>query len=325
MVYDRNPDYVPRAEPADGLAGGKIVKLSRIEYKVIPDQATAVAALNAGEVDLVDQPSLDMVPVVERNKDIVVEVVSPLPAYGVLRPNHLFPPFNNVKARQALALMVNQRDYLQAGFGDEKWWQECRSYFVCGAPYGVTVGAEAYDKPDMARAKQLLAEAGYKGEKIVIIATNEIPSLGAMAQVTAGKLKELGVNVDLQRSDWGGVVTRRSKKDDPYQGGWHIFHTTAGGTSMHHPLTNFAVNTACGGGNWFGWPCDEEADRLRNRFLLATEEASKKQAVEALHKRLWEVQPFALTGQYYGPTFWRKNVTGVLKANQVVWWNIDKG
>jgi peptide/nickel transport system substrate-binding protein len=169
-----------------------------------------------------------------------------------------------------------------------------------------------------------MAESGYKGEKVVMIATNEIQSLFAMANVTAEKLKQIGVNVDIQLSDWGGVVTRRAKKDDPYQGGWHIFHTTWGGLSMSHPLSNVAVNEQCGGNNWFGWGCDEEASALLDKFIRAPEPAQQKQLAEAYQKRLMEVQPLALTGQYNQPTFFRKSVHGLLKATVIVFWNVSK-
>ncbi|MBI1776299.1 MAG: ABC transporter substrate-binding protein [Proteobacteria bacterium] len=324
VVYDKNKDYVPRSDAPDGLAGAKLVKVDRVEYKYLPDANTAVAALGANEVDLMDQPSIDLVPIVEKNADIELKVIAPIPAVGVVRPNHLYPPFNNVKARAALSAMMNQTDYLQAGFGDKKWWSTCFSYFVCGAPYGSEAGSEPYRQPDMAKAKQLLAESGYKGEKIVIIGAMDIASLNAMTMVTADKLRQIGANVDLQMSDWGGVVTRRGKKEPPDQGGWNIFHTTWGGVSMAHPLLNVAVNEQCGGNNWFGWPCDEEADKLLDRFIRAPEAAQQKQIAEAYQKRLWEVQPLALTGQYSQPTFYRKSLDGVLKAIVLVFWNISK-
>ncbi len=325
VIYDKNKDYQPRNEPPSGLAGGKVVKVDRVEYKVIPDSATSIAALNAGEVDLVDQPPLDMVKLVRNNPDVKMEVLTPVPAVGVIRPNHLHPPFNNLKARQALQMMAEQLDYLQAGFGDDnKLWSVCHSYFVCGAPYGTEAGSEMYKKADMAKAKQLLAESGYKGEKITIIGASDIPSLNAMTLVTAEKLKAIGGNVEVILADWGSIVTRRSKKEPPDQGGWNIFHTTWGGVSMHHPLTNVAVNGDCSGKNWFGWPCDEESMKLRDQFLSAASPEEAKKIAEAYHKRLYEVQPLAVTGQYDQPTFFRKNVTGLRKSTIINFWNVDK-
>ncbi|MBI1776754.1 MAG: ABC transporter substrate-binding protein [Proteobacteria bacterium] len=324
VVYEKNPDYVPRSDAPDGLAGGKIVKVDRIEYKILPDASTAAAALNAGEVDLIDQPALDLVPLVEKNPNVTVEVITPIPAVAVLRPNHLQPPFNNAKARAALSAMMQQTDFMQAAIGDKKWWSTCFSYFVCGMPYGTEAGSEEYRKPDMAKAKQLLGESGYKGGKAVIVSTDEIPAQGAMARVAVDKLKQLGVNVDLQMSDWGGVITKRLNRGPVEQGGWSLFAVSWNGVSMAHPLSNIAVNTNCAGTNWLGWPCDEEASKILDRFIRSTDDAEKKQIAESLHRRLWQVQPLALAGQYSQPTFYRKSLDGVLKAAVLVFWNISK-
>ena len=52
VVYVKNTGYVPRSEPADGLSGGKVVKVDRVEWIYIPDKNTALAALTSGEADI---------------------------------------------------------------------------------------------------------------------------------------------------------------------------------------------------------------------------------------------------------------------------------
>src|SRR5438128_6660957 len=249
-VYVKNPDYVPRADPPDGNAGAKIAKVDRVEWIVLPDPFTKSSAIQRGEVDIIDQLPNDQIPVLEKSKDIVIDRTSFLAAIGYIRPNHLYPPFDNPKARQALALAVNQEEYLSAAFGDERWWRPCYSFFVCGSPNETEAGSERYQKQDLARAKALLAEAGYRGEKVVLINTHEIASIGALGDVTANNLRKLGMNVEIADSDWGTLVARRARKDPPGQGGWNIFHTTSGGASVHSPVTNFTID--CGGGttNW---------------------------------------------------------------------------
>jgi peptide/nickel transport system substrate-binding protein len=324
VVYEKNPDYLPRAEPADGLAGGKVVNLDRVEWVVLPDPFTKSTALQRGEVDMIDQLPHDQIPILEHAPGVVLGRVALIDAYGIIRPNHLFPPFDNPKARQALAFAVDQRAYASAAFGDERWWRECWSFFVCGSANGTEAGAEPYRKQDLSRAKELLAEAGYKGQKIVLINTGEVPSIGALGDVTADNLKRIGVNVELAMSDWGTMVARRAKKDPPDQGGWNLFHTTVGGTAMFSPLTNFAINSGCAGDNWFGWPCDAKTEELRSVYIRAADEAPSRAALEALHRHLWEALPDIPVGQYIQPWAWRSNVTGVLRANLIVFWNIDK-
>jgi peptide/nickel transport system substrate-binding protein len=324
VVYEKNPDYVPRAEPPDGLAGGKVVKLDRVEWIVLPDPFTKSGALQRGEVDMIDQLPQDQIPVLEHAPDVVIGRVALIDAYGIIRPNSLYPPFNNEKARQALALAVDQRAYLSAAFGDERWWRQCWSFFVCGSAAGTEAGSQDYRRQDLGRAKQLLAEAGYKGEKIVMLTTQEIPSIAALGDVTADTLRKIGVNVDIAVSDWGTMVARRAKKEPPAQGGWNLFHTTVGGTAMSMPFANFTINSSCDGKNWFGWPCDPKTEELRTAYIRAADEGADQAALEALHRRLWQALPDIPVGQYSQPFAWRSNVTGVLRGPLLVFWNIDK-
>ncbi len=273
---------------------------------------------------MIDQLPQDQIPVLEHAEGVVIGKVSPIDSYGIIRPNSLYPPFNNPKARQALALLVDQREYASAAFGDKRWWRQCWSFFVCGSDNGTEVGSENYRQQDLARAKALLAEAGYKGEKIVMLTTQEIPSIAALGDVTADNLRKIGVNVDIAVSDWGTMVARRAKKEPPGQGGWNLFHTTVGGTTMSSPLANFAINSNCDGKNWFGWPCDPKTEELRANYIRAADEGADQAALEALHRHLWQALPDIPVGQYTQPFAWRSNVSGVLHAPLLVFWNIDK-
>jgi peptide/nickel transport system substrate-binding protein len=324
VVYEKNPNYVPRTEAPSGNAGAKVVKVDRVEYIVIPDPATAVNALIKGEVDFIDTPSLDLIPTLEKSPDITIAEVFPLGFCGVIRPNALHPPFNNVKARQALAYMVDQREYAQAAYGSPKFWRECYSYWICGGPNGSENGSADFRKQNIEKAKQLLKEAGYNGEKIVVISASDQPIYNALTMVTVENLKKIGMNVDLQVMDWGGVTTRRAKKDPPAQGGWHIFHTTTGAAPMANPLTSVVTSMTCDQKNWVGWPCDEEAERLRDLFINERDPGKRQQVLDQMNARLWQVVPLALLGQYNQPFAWRKNVGGMLKTSIPVFWNVEK-
>ena len=190
-VFDRNPDYIPRDEPPDGLAGGRRVEVDRVEWRVIPDPATAAAALQAGEVDLWEQPTLELLPLLRRNPNVRIERLTDLSNQTMLRPNSLYPPFNDPRARLALAYAIDQSDIMAAGFGEPANWRTCRAYFICGGPYGTTAGTEGL-KQDFTRARALLSEAGYKGEKLTMVSTKEIAWIGQMAEVAADQIRAPG-------------------------------------------------------------------------------------------------------------------------------------
>jgi hypothetical protein len=105
VVYEKFDGYRPRNEPADGAAGGKIAHYQRIEWHILPDPATAAAALQAGEVDWLDQPLPDLIPTLTRNRNIQVDVLNPYGIMSVMRLNHLQAPFND----RATALVARSR------------------------------------------------------------------------------------------------------------------------------------------------------------------------------------------------------------------------
>ena len=185
-VYVKNPDYVPRSEPPDWASGGKIVKLDRVEWLVVAEPSIAAAALGSGEVDWWENPPLDLARVLAANPDLTVEDTDPLGSMGLLRFNQLQPPFDNVKMRQAVLAVTDQAEFMTALAGDAKDWKRCASFFTCGTPMANDAGAAALTgKRDFEAAKRLIAEAGYKGEKIVILdgvdlSTNHIHGLVAL-------------------------------------------------------------------------------------------------------------------------------------------------
>jgi peptide/nickel transport system substrate-binding protein len=324
VVYVKNTDYVPRKEAASWASGGKVVKVDRVEWIYIPDSATAAAALNAGEADWWEQMPPDLIPLLSKNKEITVKNIDPLGSMGMIRFNFLHPPFNNVKLRQALLYAVNQPDYVVAIAGDPKNGNPCYSYFTCGTPLASEVGAESLKgKRDMDKARQLVKESGYKGEKIVIIDATDQPIVHAQSLLTLDMLKKLGLNAEVQAGDWGTLITRRAVKEPVEKGGWSIFHTWLVGPDMLNPAVDFPIR-GTGEKAWFGWPTDPQIEALREVWFNATDEASSKKAAAAVQQRAFEFVPFIPTAQFILPTAFRSNISGVIIAPIAFLWNIEK-
>jgi len=209
---------------------------------------------------------------------------------------------------------------MTAGYGDEKYWRRCNSYYVCGGPYGTEAGTEDL-RPDLAKARALLAEAGYHGETLVFSATREIAWVGHMTEVVVDELKQAGMNVDVIWADWGTAARRQTNQSPPTAGGWNLY--VAATSAVHHPLTNVGTNMSCSRKNAAGWPCDARAAELRQAFLDA-DEADQPAALDKLHRYLAVVQPYRVLGQYEQPSALRTNVTGLLTSPVIVYWNIDK-
>src|SRR4029079_3965190 len=153
-VYEKNRDYVPRKEAPSWTAGGKVVKVDRVEWITMPDAQTAVNALQSGDIDFMENPSFDILPVLAGNNDIHGEPLDKLGFQTVGRMNFLYPPFDNIKVRRAALLAMNQKDVLDALVGNAKYQKVCGAFFVCDTPFATDVGAETLVKGNgMAEAK----------------------------------------------------------------------------------------------------------------------------------------------------------------------------
>ncbi len=221
-----------------------------------------------------------------------------------------------------MASLINQSDFLSAAFTtDRTWWKECFSFFGCDTPHATDAGSEAYHTPDVARAKRLFAEAGYKGEKIVLLTTTEIPLIDALAEVAADELKQAGMNVDVVASDWGTLVKRRMQQGPAAQGGWNIFVSGLDTPVLAQPATNILIDARCDRNNYNGWPCSEQLEALR----AATIDDPAQANFDAYSRALWQQFPSILLGQYKQPIAWRTNVSGIPHDGyNLVFWNISK-
>jgi peptide/nickel transport system substrate-binding protein len=324
-VFAKNPDYLPREEAPSFASGGKVAKVDRVEWLYIPDTTTAAAALNAGEADWYEQPPADLVPVFAANKDIVVATVDPLGNHGILRFNQLQPPFNNLKLREAVLNLVDQKDYMAAAAGDPKYWKTCVSLFGCGTPFETTAGADApLNGPNPSKAKQLIQESGYQGEKIVLLSATDQPIVHGQALVTLDTLRRAGLNVELQAMDWGTLITRRTSKEPVEKNGWSIFHTWTSAPDFFSPAVNLPLR-ANGEKAWFGWPSDPKIEALIDAWFKAQDlAAQQKLAADIQVEAYTNNVPYVPTGQFVAPTAYRKNLDGIIIAPVVFLWNVEK-
>ena len=322
-VYVRNPDYIPAKGAPDWTSGGKVAHFERIEWQAVPEQATAAAALRAGEIDWYEQVQPDLVPSLRANPDIRIGTANPTGFNGILRFNHLHPPFNNPAIRHAVLLAANQQDYMEAlTGGDPESWAHCRSMYPCGTPNGRD-GAAALMPGDLEKAKVALKASGYNGEKVVVLSPADVPTIHPMGQVTADLLKRLGMNVEFAAMDWATLVARRASKEPTEKGGWSIFHTWAPSSILGTPVEHFAMR-GLGTKGWAGWFGDEKIEALTAEWTTAVTDAARSAAAAAVQVRAFETVPFVLCGQFQIRTAYRKSVTGIVEGGAAYMWNVRR-
>ncbi len=313
IVFDKNAAYVPRKDGVASFnAGPKVVYVDRVVWNFIPDPATAEAALEQNEVDWWENPTIDLIPQIRRNKSLVVAVTDRTGEMGCLRFNHLFPPFDNPAIRRVVVAAMDQKECMEAVAGAEPSIIKTDvGLFVPGTPMASTAGVEITRGPkDYDKLKADLKAAGYKGEKVVILAATNFPSIWAQAQVAIDALTRIGINVDLQSLDWGTVVQRRASKEPNDKGGWNIFFTFLGGFGNISPAPNIAIR-ANGTAAWFGWPSSTKIEELYAAWFEAPDIAAQKKICNDMQVAFWQDPTYAPLGMYDMPTAYRNTLTDV--------------
>ncbi len=322
-VYVKFDKYKPRPEAPSGLAGGKVVKVDRVEWKWIPDHQTAINALLAGEVDMLESPPHDLYPVLKADSNVRLFNSNPLGNQYTFRFNVLHKPFDNPKVRQAVLQALNQEDFLKGVIGDATYYKTCKSFFPCGSPMASTKALEGQLDSNFEKSRALLKEAGYDGTPIVLMHSTDLAVLNNLAPVAKSLLEKGGFKVDMVSMDWQTLVARRAKKDPPTAGGWHAFLTSWVAADILNPVMMGFLNASCDKA-MFGWPCDKDIEGLRDGFARETNPAKQRQIAEQVQVRAVQYPTHVPLGQWYGAFALRKNVEGVLEAPVTVFWNVTK-
>jgi peptide/nickel transport system substrate-binding protein len=315
-VYVRHEAYVPRQEPAKMWSGGKMAYFDRVEWHMLPDPATAAAALQKGEVDWVERPLFDLIPKLKATAGITVEQIDPMGFFGILVLNNAVPPFDNPKLRAALLPAIDQRDFMAAVVGDETGSAHMGvGMFTPGSPFASDAGMGALNgKRDLALAKRLIAESGYKGEKIVLMAP-EIPEYRAMAEVSNATFQQLGLNVDLQSMDWGTLSSRQRSKDPAVMAGWGGYCVGWAGLWPSNPGSNIPLD---------GVKSNPKMEALKASWFDAADTGDQRKIAEQMQLLAVEAPPFIPLGQYFIPYAYRSGLSGFVGAPITALWNVRK-
>jgi peptide/nickel transport system substrate-binding protein len=325
-VYEKNPDYVPRKEPPSWTAGGKEVKVDRVEWISIPDAQTAVNALQSGDVDFVENVPFELVETLAANEELKVDTLDKLGFQNLGRMNFLYPPFDNVKVRRAAFLALNQKDVLDAQVGDPQYYRLCGAVFGCDTPLATDIGSESLVKGNgMAEARKQLAESGYDGTPVVIMAPTDVLAYKALPIVAAQLLRKAGFKVDLQTMDWQTLVSRRTSRKPLSEGGWNMFFSNFIIADVVNPAVNELVSGRGTKGAWWGWPEDAKVEAMRNAFVRSSSPEEQKKIAADIQREVYDQVLYIPLGQWRRVAAWRKSLSGVIEGPATpVFWNIDK-
>jgi len=317
MLLERNPDYVPRREAPDFLAGGKRVKIDQLTLRVMPDQSTGANALMAGEIDYMQYLPFDMLPILEKEKSVRLMGLGGIHQFqGNFRLNHAAPPFDNPAVRKVLWKLVDQEATLTAIGVPEKYRaRPCSSFWMCGTPLSTEEGGAAA-KFDLAAAKSELQASGYNGEPVIILEVAGSISQTA-SRVLVQNMRDAGFTVDQQPRDWPTVLARRAKKE-----GWSMFPVYSNGTDMYSPLTHFYVAATCN--DFPGWSCDNRIPALLKSFTQAGTLDERRRIAAEIQVAAYALTPSVMWGQFTIPAGHRTELKGLIQSSYPMFWEVDR-
>jgi peptide/nickel transport system substrate-binding protein len=314
MTLARFEAYKPRPEPADFLAGGKVVKLDQVVLKVMPDDATAVTALLAREIDYMQYLPFDWLDKLGTAADVKIMSLTGVDMFqGNFRLNAASGPFADEAVRRVMWKLVDQTETLQAiGIPERFTIAHCPSFFMCDAPLSTDSGATVA-KLDIAEARRMLAATSYKGEPVVMLQVSGSISQTAAA-VLAQHMREAGFTVDEQVMDWGTVLTRRGRKE-----GWSLYPVYSNGIDMVSPLTHFYIGSNCA--DYSGWSCDTVMTGLLTAYAKAPDEAVRKRIAVQIQEAAYRSVPAVMWGQFARPAGYRSRLTNLIPSSFPMFWN----
>lgn len=316
-AFARFDKYVPRDEKAEFWSGGKKAYLDRVEWHIIPDAGTAAQALEKGEVDWLERPLFDLLPKLRKTAGVKVEVVDPLGTWTEIYFNNAIPPFDNPKLRRALFPAIVQSDFIQSVVGDQaELMRTGVGTFLPSSPYASNVGMEAINGPrSLDKARQLIKESGYNGELIVQMVPTELPTANAYGMVTNALLKQLGLNVRLDATDWGTLLSRWNAKENTGAGAWNVFAVGWAGLWITNPGSHLPLH---------GHKPNPKMEALTEQWFDAPDLPAQKAVCEQMQLLAFEEPPFIPVGQYFVPQAHRDSVTDIVRAPVTAFWNVKK-
>ncbi len=322
-AWAKNDDYVPRKEPPSGIAGGRVPAVDRIEWTVITDSSTAMAALLAGEQDGWDFPPAELVEKMKDDPHLQVQSRNKAGGYFMLQFNHLQAPFNSQAVRQAVAMAVDQEDFIKAVQSDPELGSTHYGIYTNGTQYATEAGADILKVRSIDKGKAALAAAGYKGEKVVLLANQESAQLASLNFVAEDLLRKLGMNVELVAMDAATLASRRLNREGLDKGGWSLYLTGWTGNDVLNP----AVNPMLRGSGLTGFPgwCDDpELERLRAAWAFSADPEEQKRMATAVQVRALQTLPYIPLGSTMTRSVYRDTVKGLFPCPVSAYWGLSK-
>ena len=298
IILERSDKYAKRTEKSDGYAGERAAHFDRIIFFPVPDPATRVSGIKAGDYDYAESIPGDLFEGLEKDPTVKT-MIRKAAEFGEVFFNQKEGVMTNPKLRQAILAALNLEPVLRASIGPEKLWALNGALMPPGTKWYSKVALEGYSQNNPEKAKALAKEVGYKGEPIRYMVTTSYTYHYNASVVIAKQLKDAGFNIDLQIYDWATLVSRRAQSNL-----WDIFYTTHG--FVPDPMLYTFMSPA-----YPGWWDTPRKRQYTTDFTSGLEPAKRMQALEKLQGLFYEEVPLVKTGDMFTYDIFSPKVQGI--------------
>ena len=326
-VYVKNKDYAPRSEPMSWTAGGKLVNVDKVVWKSMPDMQTSINALQSGDVDLIEQVTIDLLPLLKANDEIKTGAINALGSQVTGRFNHRQPPFDNPKVRQAAMYALDQDQLMQTAIGDGEFYKLCASLYGCDVPLASDAGAEylaGSAKQRMAKARELLKASGYDGRSVLMMQPTDLTVLSTQPIVAAERLREAGFKFEVASMDWATLQSRKNGWQPVAQGGWNFFFTYWGVSGIWNPVVHAMLDGSGSDTAWSGWPRNARVEELRTAYIAATTLDEQKTIAREIQQIAFDEGFYFNAGEFQSVAAWRTSLKGLQPGPLTLFWGVAK-
>ena len=321
----RTPRARRAAEPPSGMAGGKVAKVDRVEWLWIADPQTQVNALQDGEIDVVQAPPHDLLPLLAKDKNIRLVDSNPLGSQYEFRFNTVFKPFDNPKIRHAAMVAFGQEDFLRAAIGDPAYYKLCKAPFVCGTPLGSDEGMQDVLEPGH-RARRGAAEGGRLRRHAGRVAAGDRyrrpwpTSPGRQGAARGGRVQGRSAASWTGRP-WSRAARARSR---PTRAAGTRSSPSPARLDILNPVMANLFNASCEKAP-YGWPCDALIEKLRDRLRARRPiPPSSSRSPSTCRSTGSRRRPSCRLGQLYQPVRHAHDRRRHAARPATVFWNITK-
>lgn len=301
--------YVPRSEPASGLAGQRIAYVDEIYFMPVPDYATRQAGMVTGEYQYIQQVKPDQYDRIKSSPGVEPVIVKPY-GWATLVLNTKQGALTDKRLRQAIQAALDVDPMMLAGVGHKDFYRIDPGLFFPEQTWHSKAGAALYNQRDKDKARRLLKEAGYAGQPLRWLVTTEYEHHYKPALVAKSQLEEVGFKIDLQVSDWATVVQRRNKPEL-----WEVFSTAF----VFSPEPSSAAQVLC---EWPGWWCNPEKDQLLQVMAREPDEKKRYATWEKIQTIFYAEAARIKIGDYFRLDARRKEVQGYAPGPYMHFWNV---